>query len=57
MDYMHIPVTRATMKINVAYFFKVSDASGEKMNQSENVTLFNDMCLYAPATLIEWNIQ
>ena len=47
----------ATMKINMAYFFKVADAKGEKMNQSENVTLFNDMCLYASATLIEWNIQ
>jgi len=48
---------RATMKINVAYFFQVVDAKGEKMNQSENVTLFNDMCLLAPATLINKNIQ
>ena len=48
---------RATMKINVAYFFQVVDAKGEKMNQSENVTLFNDMCVLAPATLINKNIQ
>jgi hypothetical protein len=47
----------ATMKINVAYFFQVVDAKGEKMNQSENVTLFNDMCLLAPATLINKKIQ
>jgi hypothetical protein len=47
----------ATMKINVAYFFPVVDARGKKMNQSENVTLFNDMCLLAPATLIDKNIQ
>lgn len=46
----------ATMKINVAYFFPVVNARGEKMNQSENVTLFNDMCLLAPATLINKNI-
>jgi hypothetical protein len=48
---------RATMKINVAYFFPVVDAKGEKMNQSENVTLFNDMCLLAPSTLINKKIQ
>ena len=46
----------ATMKINVAYFFPVVDAGGEKMTMSETVTLFNDMCLLAPATLIDKNI-
>jgi len=47
----------ATMKIKVASLFQIVDAKGEKMNQSENVTLFNDMCLYAPATLLDNNIQ
>lgn len=47
----------ATMKINVAYFLQVVNAKGEKMNQSENVTLFNDMCLFAPASLIDKSIQ
>ena len=47
----------ATMKMNVAYFFQVVDAKGEKMKQSENVTLFNDMCLFAPATLVDKNIE
>jgi hypothetical protein len=46
----------AMMKINVAYFFPVVDASGDTMTMSETVTLFNDMCLLAPATLIDKNI-
>lgn len=47
----------ATMKIKVASLLQIGDAKGEKMNQSENVTLFNDMCLFASATLIDKNIQ
>jgi hypothetical protein len=46
----------ATMKINMAYLFPVVDASGDTMTLSETVTLFNDMCLLAPATLIDENI-
>jgi hypothetical protein len=46
----------ATMQINAAYLVPVVDASGEQMNTSETVTLFNDMCLFAPATLIDKNI-
>lgn len=49
--------SNATMEINVASLFQVADAKGEKMNQSETVTLFNDMCLLAPATLIDTSIQ
>ena len=48
--------TRATMKINLAFFIPVANASGGKMNQSENVTMFNDLCLFAPAELIGTNI-
>jgi len=43
----------ATMQIKVASLFQVVDAKGPKMNQGETVTLFNDMCLMAPATLID----
>ena len=49
--------TQATTKINAAYVIPVSDASGGKMNQSENVTMFNDLCLFAPAELIGTNIS
>jgi hypothetical protein len=47
----------ATMQIRVASLFTVVDARGPEMNQSETVTLFNDMCLLAPATLIDPRIQ
>jgi hypothetical protein len=47
----------ATMQIKVASVFQVADAKGEKMNQGETVTMFNDMCLMAPATLIDKTIQ
>ena len=32
------------------------DASGDVMDRSEAVTLFNDMCLLAPATLLDKHI-
>lgn len=47
----------ATMQIKLASMLQVADAKGEKMNKGETVTLFNDMCLLAPATLIDKNIQ
>jgi hypothetical protein len=47
----------ATMEVKVASLVKVVDARGKEMNQSETVTLFNDMCLLAPATLIDAAIK
>jgi hypothetical protein len=47
----------ATMRVKVASLVKVVDARGPEMNQSETVTMFNDMCLLAPATLIEPTIR
>lgn len=47
----------AIMLIKLLGLFTVSDAKGPEMNQGETVTLFNDMCLMAPATLIDKNIQ
>ncbi len=43
---------RATMQIRMARLFQVVDAHGPRMDQSETVTLFNDLCLFAPAALI-----
>jgi hypothetical protein len=48
---------KAIMVIKLAGLFKVVDAKGFEMNQGETVTLFNDMCCMAPATLIDKNIQ
>lgn len=47
----------ATMQIQIAGLFKVVDAKGDTMNQAETVTLFNDMCIFAPSTLIDRSIQ
>ncbi|HAM09372.1 MAG: hypothetical protein A2X04_09740 [Bacteroidetes bacterium GWF2_41_9] len=42
---------KAIMKIKIAGLFTVVDASGKEMDQGETVTVFNDMCFMAPATL------
>lgn len=47
---------RATMQVKIAGVIPMVDASGEVMDRSEAVTLFNDMCLLAPATLLDKNI-
>lgn len=43
----------ATFEVSVASLLKVVDARGPEMDRSETVTLFNDMVLLAPATLID----
>ena len=45
----------ATMRVRVASLVDVVDARGPEMNQSETVTLFNDICMLAPAALIDAN--
>jgi hypothetical protein len=42
----------ATMQVKIAGAIPMVDARGDAMDQSEAVTLFNDMCLMAPGTLI-----
>lgn len=42
----------ASMRIRVASLFDIADARGPEMNQGETVTLFNDLCLIAPASLL-----
>lgn len=49
--------TAATMQIKVASLVQVADAKGEMMFRGETVTLFNDMCVLAPATLIDTAIS
>ncbi|MDZ7370699.1 MAG: hypothetical protein ONB12_05985 [candidate division KSB1 bacterium] len=43
----------ATMRIKLFSLIPIIDAAGEEMNVSETVTLLNDLCLMAPATLID----
>jgi hypothetical protein len=43
----------ATMQVRAAGLVDVADARGADMTASETVTLFNDMCLLAPAALLD----
>ncbi|HEY6951193.1 MAG TPA: DUF6544 family protein [Bacteroidota bacterium] len=47
----------ATMQIRAASLFTVVDARGPIMTKGETVTLFNDMCVMAPASLIDKAIR
>jgi hypothetical protein len=47
----------ATMQVRAVGLFTVADAKGPEMNQSETVTLLNDKCILAPATLIDETIR
>lgn len=65
----HLPVAgyhfyndgNAYMDIRLFSCFKIQYQNGAKMDVSETVTFFNDMCCMAPATLIdkriEWSIR
>lgn len=46
----------AFMKIKLLGLFTIVDAKGFEMNKGETVTVFNDMCIIAPASLIDKNI-
>jgi len=44
---------QATMQARAAGLVDVIDARGPEMTASETVTLFNDMCVFAPAALLD----
>jgi hypothetical protein len=48
--------SQATMRVKVASLVRVAEASGPEMDRSETVTLFNDMCVFAPGTLVDGRI-
>jgi hypothetical protein len=47
----------ATMQIKLLGLFNVVNIKGTEMNKAETVTVFNDMCLMAPASLIDKRIE
>jgi hypothetical protein len=47
----------ATMQIKLLGLFNVVNIKGAIMNKAETVTVFNDMCLMAPAALIDKRIE
>lgn len=55
--YHHYINGKAVMDIRFAGLFSVVKKAGPVMDRAETVTLFNDMCLMAPATLIDKRIQ
>lgn len=46
----------ATMQVTVAGVVPMANARGDDMDRGETVTLFNDMCVLAPGTLVGSNI-
>ena len=57
-DALHLYVgPNATMQVKIASLLQIVDARGPEMNQSETVTVFNDMCVLAPATLVDRAIR
>lgn len=52
--YAHV---KATMLVKLAGLITVADGKGREMDQGETVTVFNDMCLLAPACLIDRRIE
>lgn len=47
----------ATMQVKLLGLINVVNVQGVEMSRAETVTVFNDMCLLAPATLIDKRIQ
>lgn len=47
----------ASFRVKMLNWFTIIDAKGEKLDQAETVTLFNDMCCIAPPTLIDRRIS
>lgn len=57
MDGLHRFVgDSARMQIRIASALEVVNASGPEMNKAETVTIFNDICVMAPAALLDLDI-
>ncbi len=57
-DGLHLYIgDSATMQIKVASLLEVVDARGDLMTRGETVTLFNDICVLAPAALVDQPIK
>jgi hypothetical protein len=47
----------ATMRVKLLSILPMVDAAGPEMTRAETVTLFNDMCVFAPGSLADPKIQ
>lgn len=48
---------KATMLVRVASLFNAVDLDNEELTLTETVTVLNDLCLFAPAALIDRRIS
>jgi hypothetical protein len=54
VDVLHSYVDRsATMHVKMASLIPLVTGTGRDMDRAETVTLFNDMCVFAPAALVD----
>lgn len=54
VDVLHVFVGRAaSMRVKLCSLVQMVNVSGPDMDRAETVTLFNDMCILAPAALID----
>lgn len=57
VDVLHVHDGRhATMRVRLASLVPVADAAGPEMDQAEAVTLLNDLCVLAPAALVDQDV-
>lgn len=47
----------ATMRVKACSLLTMVDASGHDLTRAETVTVFNDMCIFAPAALVDAPIE
>jgi hypothetical protein len=54
VDVLHVLVDgRASMRVKVCSVMTMVDAAGPEMDRAETVTAFNDLCILAPAALVD----
>lgn len=57
-DALHVyDQNAARMRVKLLSLFSMVDASGVEFSRTETVTIFNDLCIMAPAALIDPSIQ
>lgn len=58
VDVLHVYVgPTASMRVRAASLVTIVDAHGPQMDQAETVTLLNDLCILAPAALVDAPIE
>ena len=57
VDVLHVFAGEAaTMRVRAASLLPMVDAAGPEMDRAETVTLFNDLCVLAPAALVDADV-